>query len=417
MIKHIRVRNCNDGEGCTLEKLMPISANDRIVLLDVLRGAALLGILLININMLHTPMMYKQLLGIELWTSAFDQLLFQIVNFFVQGKFYTLFSFLFGCGFYIFMSRAEQKMISGNKLFFRRAVILLGFGLIHIIFFWWGDILTWYALAGMLLLFFYKQPSKSLIGWAIGISAVYLLLNLLLIASAMNNPSALGGPGVNAVYYSMISSSYQLYSGSYTDAMAQRLIDLSFYLPNVTLAAVFTVLPMFLFGLFAAKKGWLANVRAHIGSIRIIWLASFAAGFGFTALKAWSASRVEPGSIGMYDVYQVIGTVIGDPALCFFYIASGALLVVYAPKLAIWRWLISAGRMALTNYLLQSVICTTLFYGYGFGLYGKLGAAEAYGIAVVIFSFQLLLSRWWMNKFTYGPIERLWRIWTYGRKG
>lgn len=397
----------------------PIPAGNRILSLDVLRGVALFGILLINVNMLHSPVMYKQLLGLDLWTTTWEQTTYVVVNFFVQGKFYALFSFLFGYGFYIFMTRAEQRMErSSKRLYVRRLSFLFGLGLVHIIFFWWGDILTWYALVGMLLLAFFKQSPKVLLSWAFGVIALYMTLNLLLLGSIMQMPATSSTDiGADSYYADMLASSYKLYTGSYLDAMAQRLVDMMFYLPQVTLAAIFTVLPMFLFGLYTANKGWLADVKKHIRKIRAIWFVTLILGFGLTFLKEWGLSGVDASVVTMHDVYHLLGMLIGDPALCFFYISSVVLLINDVPKLRLWNWLASAGRMALTNYLLQTMICTTLFYGYGFGLYGKVGAIEAYLIAIVIFITQLCLSHWWMRRFAYGPLEKIWRMWTYGRKG
>nr|WP_071393393.1 heparan-alpha-glucosaminide N-acetyltransferase domain-containing protein [Bacillus tuaregi] len=143
-------------------KSTPISSQERILTIDIIRGFALLGIFLVNMPAFHSPALMvsaPEYNGMDYWLD----LLFQM---FVQTKFYTIFSFLFGLGFYIFMSRAEQKGLRINRLFSRRLFALLLFGALHLVLLWYGDILHTYAIAGFLLLLFYKRKPKTLLIWA-----------------------------------------------------------------------------------------------------------------------------------------------------------------------------------------------------------------------------------------------------------
>ena len=154
-------------------KSAPISKQERIITLDIIRGFALLGIFLVNMPAFHSPafmISHPDYTGMDYWLDLFLQM-------FVQTKFYTIFSFLFGLGFYIFMSRAEQKNLHVNRLFSRRLFALLLFGAIHLIFIWYGDILHTYAIAGFLLLLFYKRKTKTLLIWAF--SLLFVIHSLL----------------------------------------------------------------------------------------------------------------------------------------------------------------------------------------------------------------------------------------------
>lgn len=145
----------NEGRG------QPVSLRERVHFLDIVRGFALLGIIIVNYFLI-----VDSVKGFEM---ASDDVLHNLVSWFAEGKFVTLFSFLFGVGFMIFMDRAAQKVDSPNKLFARRLSILLGFGILHITFVWVGDILTFYAVSGFLLLAFYKRTAKTVLRWIIAL--------------------------------------------------------------------------------------------------------------------------------------------------------------------------------------------------------------------------------------------------------
>lgn len=398
-----------------METMTPVRPDERIAVLDVLRGLALFGILLVNMELFHSPAVYADLLKEQLWTHPADVFAAGLVSFLAQGKFYTIFSFLFGFGFYVFMRRAERKTPNPERLFYRRITVLLVFGILHILFLWWGDILTWYALAGFLLPAFYRAKPRTLLVWAFSLLSVLSVLTLLLVL-------LLSGEGTetswtDSLYRDLMNASWQAYGeGGYGDSFRQRMTDVGFLLFNSILSTLFFVLPMFLFGMYAAKKGWLSDLNRHAGMIRRIWLVALGIGIVFTGLKEWSDRQIDPNATTVHDFWNTLGMTVGDVSLCFFYIASVLLLFRKAPDGKAWNFLGSAGRMALTLYLTQTVVCTTLFYGYGFGLYGQIGPAVGVLIAVMLYALQLLFSRWWMTRHAYGPMEWLWRRLTYGRR-
>lgn len=145
-------------------------------MLDVIRGFALFGILLVNMPAFHSPNFINQLYSVDVPYGGLDAVVYAFLQLFVQVKFFTIFSFLFGVGFYLFMKRAEAKGLRMKSLFFRRASILLIIGLLHLIFLWFGDILHLYAVGGFLLVAFYNRMPKTLIKWAFSLLAIYLAL-------------------------------------------------------------------------------------------------------------------------------------------------------------------------------------------------------------------------------------------------
>jgi uncharacterized protein len=398
----------------------PIAAQERIVWLDVLRGFALLGILLINIVGFAWPMVYAEMLRLDLPGNALDDGVFTAVSWLVQGKFYTLFSLLFGIGCMIFMMNAEKKGKSPRRLFFRRVLILLIIGVLHGLFLWWGDILVMYAVCGMLLLLFYHCKPRTLLIWAGSLFSGFALLSLLS-TGLMFVGDSISGAGenslraqMNAQYKTLYEQSFANYgSGGLSDIFTQRLADWGLSLSNLFVAP-FVILPIFLIGAYVLRSGFLKTLQTDNGVLRrtIVWTA--AVGVVFTGLKEYSAAKIKVDVTTVHETLQPILAFFGDLGLAGFY----ATLLLVLSRITRWQALLSslqwAGRMALTNYLLQSVICCLLFYNVGLGLYGKIGVAGLALIALVIFSAQVMFSRWWFTRYSFGPMEWLWRRMTYG---
>lgn len=401
----------------------PTLPGERIEVLDVLRGFAILGILLVNMALFNSPF-YLLVTDVKLWTGGADRLAIWLIRFFAEGKFYSLFSFLFGLGFTLQMMRAESRGARFAPFYRRRLLVLLLIGLAHAFLLWSGDILAIYAVFGFLLLLFRVRSQKTIVVWTI----ICLLIPIVITAAGAgfielgrSIPEAAAEidkafAETVAGYEALIEQSLRVYSqGSFGEIMAQRAQDtgflyftLIFWGPNI--------LAMFLIGLYVGRRKFLQNVTAHLPLIRkVMW---WGLGLGLVGNLIFVVARESsnPPILSLTTLVYTVFFAIGAPALCFFYVSAIILLV----QREAWRKrlapLAAAGRMALSNYLFQSLICTTIFYSYGLGLYGKVGPAVGIVLTIVIFIIQVALSVWWLRRFKFGPFEWFWRSLTYGKR-
>ncbi|WP_148273347.1 DUF418 domain-containing protein [Stigmatella aurantiaca] len=395
--------------------------NERIELLDAMRGFALLGILFANLVSFsgYYVMSREQLAALP--TAPADAWAVFAMNFLVEGKFYSLFSLLFGVGFSLMLGRAEQRGGTFGPLFLRRMVGLLGIGLIHLLGVWHGDILTLYALMGMVLILFRGMENRALLLWAVGLLWVPLLTHLVLMAThgaldpappfnalsrAIQN--AAGGP--HATLFSLRSSdeAWQVFLGNLANAIQRP----GRYLQTGRQAKV---LAMFLLGIWVGRR-LLPDPLAHRMLLIRVLKGGLGLGLAGSALNAWLEARL--GSAVLLTpagLLQTAAYAVGVAPLAAAYAAGLALLWGTARGR---RWLspfVPLGRMALTNYLVQSGVGLLLFYGYGLNLMGRMGAVWMLPLALLILSLQALFSAGWLRYFTYGPAEWLWRQFTYRR--
>jgi uncharacterized protein len=394
---------------------MPTQPDERVEIIDILRGFALFGILLVNMMYFAWPV-YTEVIGVP-WTQPLDHAAHWFVSFFAQGKFFTLFSFLFGLGLAVQMQRAEAKGVAIVPLYLRRLLVLLVIGIAHVVLLWFGDILTYYALLGFVLLLFRKTKPRRLLVWA----SVFLLIPLLLNAAftgliklSDDTSQLASAQTLEAQYresYTQALTTYQ--GGSFAAMIEQRLQDYAFTsLGQVFSGGLLIVLAMFLLGLYIGKRQLLQNINEHLPFFKKVFVWAGILGLIGTTLEHLflsSASPLEPTFLGLLGL---AGYIIGAPALSLCYASGLVLLVQRVKRLNV---LAPLGRTALSNYLLQSLICTTLFYGYGFNLYGKVGPALGIVITLAIFALQIPLSHWWVRHFRFGVAEWLWRTLTYGK--
>lgn len=399
----------------------PITAQERIEVLDVLRGFALLGILVVNMHFFSLPFT-SFALEPHGFPGLADRVSEWLIRFAAQAKFYTLFSFLFGLGFAIFVTRADEKGRDGTRLFVRRILALLLIGTVHAFLIWPGDILMTYAVGGWILLLFRKRKPKTLILWAV----ILTLFGPLMMASfaglihmGMQNPSSrVEIEKERAQQEQQMRGIYEdgmvAYSGdSYARATARRAFDVKIYW---TWAPFFmpSVLAMFLVGLWAYRRGIFQDVQAHLPFVRKVWAWTLPIGIIGNGVGTYLGEITNPTwPSGLGAVGQLFFA-IGAPALSMFY-ASSVVLLWHTGWRERLRPLTYVGRMALTNYLLQSIVCTLLFYGYGLGMFAKMRPLYWIPLAVVIYAAQIPLSRWWLSRFQFGPAEWLWRTLTYGK--
>jgi uncharacterized protein len=395
--------------------LQPIAADERIVLMDVLRGFALLGILLMNIEAFVGPL-NEALTGLDPLLRGADKWVDAAVYILVQGKFYTLFSLLFGMGFAVMDARAAQARRPFVPVFVRRTLGLLAIGLAHAVLVWSGDVLVSYALLALPLLALRELPTRWLPAVAL---IVYLaapaLVLLYGLAGSMTAGSASGAEFQHALAQAgeqaraAVEAQRQAFgAGSYADAVRQRLLDL-----RETIGALLingpSMLGMFVLGAWCVRSGVMRDPDAHprlFARLRAIaWPLGLALMLASFALEPW----MDPGRLDLRMAAAFALSSLAGLLMCLGYLGWVARL---RHRLA---WLAPAGRMALSNYLLQSLVCTLLFYGYGLGYFERLPRAWQPLFALALFALQVLLSQAWLRRLRFGPLEWLWRAFTYLR--
>ncbi|MGM0846629.1 MAG: DUF418 domain-containing protein [Bacillota bacterium] len=390
----------------------PVLGKERIVSIDIIRGFALFGIFLVNMPAFHSADFLRSINAVEAEYSGADYWLDLFFALFIDMKFFTIFSFLFGLGFYIFMSRAEEKGLNVTRLYLRRILGLFLFGAAHLILLWFGDILHTYALTGLLLLAFYKRRIKTMIIWAFcllfAINALFSLTLLL--------PSGLL-EGINDMSVTTYNEQFDEYVDAYTTASYGELISyrLGAEIPWImfnAIPAMIPVLAMFLFGLAAGKAGIFKRDTPHLGLIRKIRTISFLVSIPLVTLLALYKLEIIGEGVKNSTYVQVF-TSLSGVTLCFFYISALTLLLKKGQWQNRLRPLGFVGQMALTNYLAQTIICVLIFVG--LDLYEEVSLWEGTLIALVIFAAQMIFSYFWLKKFQFGPFEWLWRSFTYGR--
>ncbi len=402
--------------------LTPVAASERIETLDVLRGVALFGILTVNMVGFSWPpemMLMRQLF----WETRTDAIADGFIRFLAEGKFYPLFAFLFGLGAAIQLERAASCGANFTSRFCRRMLTLLGFGLAHGLLLWEGDILVWYAIGGFLLLPFRNRQPRTLLIWGVLCWLIPVLLILLIWVGLVGLsfvPQLAEGIQKQLVTESeasarQIEEIIRVFSqGSYAEVFSARAGNVCyawlmgiFYAPGI--------LAMFLLGLYAGKRHIFRDLEAHVGCLRRVFIWGLIVGLPANLLFTigMAASDLSDVHFGWLLCQALVG--LGGPAQSLAY-AAGITLLLRQDAWKRWLTLIAApGRMALSNYIFQSLICTTIFYSYGLGLFGSMGRAAGLGLTVAIYVSQVGLSRWWLNRFQFGPLEWLWRSITYGK--
>lgn len=384
--------------------MVPLQESKRIVSIDILRGLAILGIFLVNMPSFHSPLLYID--GAERWSGGWDRILYRFSDIVAQASFYPLFAFLFGFGAIILAERSEEKGISFPLLFTKRLSFLLVLGCIHAFFIWHGDILINYAVFGFAFLFFYKMKGRNLIllGSVCYVLPFAILGSLFLIMGIFDRE----GMAITTDF-AMMKQSLEVYqSGTFTEIMSQRALD--WYMVNNLFNAIIlflSIFPFFLIGAGVAKQGFLQNPSQYKRHFKAILIVSLLLGMSMKILPYVTVYHF--GTIFVQDYF-------GGPLLTIFYITAITLLAEQAGASRLFHPLSYIGRMSMSNYLFQSIVCTVIFYSYGLGLYGSVSYTTGVVFLIALFCMQILLSLLWMGLFHYGPVEYVWRFVTYGKK-
>ncbi|MBR0552171.1 DUF418 domain-containing protein [Stakelama marina] len=399
---------------------MATTQPERIATLDIVRGVAVMGILFMNIvgfampePAYMNPRAYGGASGIDLAAYIANFILF-------DGKMRGLFSFLFGASMLLVIERAEMGGQSAARVHYSRMIWLLVFGLLHLWLIWWGDILTLYALVGMTAYYFRDFPTRKLVRTGIILLGLQWLLMITMpigihsTLAGLNDAETAGqarraleqfqhGFGVPSTDW--IGEQLALMRGGYGPILADRLTHNIATPLNAFVFVGAETLAYMLFGMAALKSGMLTGAwpRKRYAKWTIVGFA-----IGIPAYAAIAAYLVSTGfALLPVAVGLMVLTLPFRPPMI---LAWAALIILAArPGGALTTRIAAAGRMAFSNYLGTSIVCTTFFYGYGFGQFGRLSRAELYLVVIAVCAAMLLWSKPWLARFRYGPLEWLWR--------
>ncbi|HHW4678092.1 MAG TPA: DUF418 domain-containing protein [Xylella sp.] len=402
----------------TTPSLHPIPPHERIAILDILRGCALLGILFMNIECFVGPI-DAGITGIDPQLTGANRMADALIYVLVQGKFYTLFSLLFGMGFAVMGTRAKNAGRAFMPFYLRRSLGLLAIGLIHAVLIWSGDILVVYALMSLPLLISRQLPTSALpiIGALLYLLPVVLvlvdgLLHFMIMVSPGNAmtkdwQTALAQMSTEAIQ--AIHEQRQAYgAGTYAQATAQRLHDLQKNLEALIINGP-QILGMFVLGTWFIRSGTILQPERYTRLFAWLSWGAWPLGFMTMLLTVHLASWQDPSQVDLRTSSAYALSMIAGLLMSLGYLAWGIRATCAL------TWAAPAGRMALSHYLLQSVVCTLIFYGYGLGFFECLPRIWQLPFAIALFLFQVVLSRWWLQRFRFGPCEWLWRSFTYLR--
>ncbi len=435
--------------------LAPVSENERIVSLDVLRGVAILGIFFVNIAFFSGPMAMMLDPAAMIDQPVSEQLAWSFIKVFAEYKFVSLFSLLFGIGLIVQFNRAMERGGTFGMTYMRRLLVLLVIGLLHGLLIWYGDILFMYAVGGFVLFLFRKCRPATLLIWAGCIFAFATLMYAGILAlgvheqrnnshreviSAHQQPTederAVQHVTANdrsdrvdrwtealqrweQAQFDVTDESFREMEmiaygeGPMSITIATRAISFAghIFVAGLMTGFALRIGVMFLVGAALMKWGFFKPNFRNLH--RNLFLAGMFVGLPMEFSVAWLYY------IADYQMTWVVFSAemihwIASLLLMFGYI-GGICMLVHAGAL---QWLQSAlaavGRMALTNYLLQSIVATSIMYWWGLGLFGELSRTQQLMLVVGIFTVQAVLSMLWLRIFRYGPLEWLWRVCSYG---
>lgn len=367
----------------TAPAVSALAPGERIEWIDAVRGIALFGVLIVNLVTEFRVSIFQQFLESRPAATRLDAFVESAVSLGLESKAFCLFALLFGIGLAMQFERLSR---TGRPLYWllRRLVALLALGLVHLLFIWNGDILTEYALAGLLALPLLLLPSPALLVAALALFALYAAGPALLYAIPWPDAAALR---------SHVASANRIYAGGgLAEVWSFSLRELPLLLP-LHLFVFPRTLALFALGMFLWRSGIAKRPRDFGRAATLAAIFGIAAGAVLTGTGRLALLAPVLLALGYGAALMVLAQRPGARELCSR----------FAPL----------GRMAFTNYVLQSVVFGVIFFGYGLGQFGRIGAAAAFALGVAVYAAQLALSRWWLGRHRFGPLERLWRTLTY----
>ena len=404
--------------------LTPSATSDRLVHIDIIRGFALLGVLLSNIEYWFRAPKGNQNLSYAVWPGFLDQATSWGIRALVEGKFIFLFSMLFGVGLAIQLERTEARGASFGAYAARRLFALAAIGLTHALLIWNGDILLGYGLLGLLLLPFLHRTPKTIWRWVIGVWAILLVVVLIGPMKAALGPTrppitaidVLANDAAEIKFIGHLASNYL--SISWMAVTKFRISDYPRVLKD-SVAGFIVVFANLLTGLAIWKSGLLKNPAPHVPALKRFVRWALPVGVALHAIYGskfiirhwgwgmpWETRRVFPVVV---DFSLFVGALVFSLG-----IGAGILILTQDER---WRRrltpLAAAGRTALSTYLTQSIVMTSIFYGWGLGCYNHMSPFAGLLLGLAFYASQMALSNWWLHRFRFGPVEWLWRCITY----
>ncbi len=417
----------------TATNLAPVAASERVAVIDQLRGFAIFGILVVNTFYFFHPFFAPQL---PADAGTVDHAAHFLITFLFLSKFYTLFSFLFGLGLHVQMSRAEARGARFGPVYLRRLLVLASLGLAHGVLLWIGDILLLYSVVGLLTFWLFRKRSpRTLKVWAIVLLSLLVGFMGLAVAGVqaarlapadsgawerVESSFAEAAAGMDAA----VARDYEVYgTGSLAEVTRERWADFTGILKKIGPYMLPSVLAMFLLGLRAGKRGWFAPeaLASEENRARCRRLLQVALPLGlllnfYVAATGFEQNRMGTEVFTWQMFFQIGALTVGSVLLALSWVALALTSARTGRAQGVLGRLAPVGRMALSNYLTHSLVMTTLAYGYGFGLFGQVGPALGLLLAILLYAAQVPLSAWWLARYRFGPAEWLWRSLTYGRR-
>ncbi|NOJ95348.1 DUF418 domain-containing protein [Corallococcus coralloides] len=409
----------------------PVELSERVHLLDALRGFALLGVFVSNsLSWFSGRQLLPQEQAQALAAPMQEMVVRQLYAFFVDQKFVTLFSLLFGLGFALQMTRAEGRGTSIVPVYRRRLLVLFGLGLVHMFAIWVGDILGTYALVGFVLLLFRQRSDRTVLTW---VAVLFVVLPLTLSIAQRFGPELLHGKQAAEAAARATREEDAAHRTAFLTGLSSESV-----LTSQQANAVFAwqslpnpgrpiwlciILGRFLLGLWAGRHRLLEDVERH-GALLVrvmAWGLGVGSAIATLSLVLYLRNRGAPGGPGgplNPPVWMVGMRTLREVGYLFMgcgYAAAFALLFQKERWRKVLGVLTPVGRMALTLYLMQSVISIALYDGWGLGLVGHTPPSRTVLLCLGVFAAQVAFSHWWLGRFRFGPVEWLWRSLTYGR--
>jgi len=386
--------------------LEPVAPSERIHGLDLLRGWAMFGVLWSNLNDWY---------GTTDPATRFDRMLRTTQDWWLESRFYSLLCVLFGVGFAIQFLRATERGISLRGTYTRRSAALLAIGLAHALLVWQGDILTMYALVSFALLLFRDLTPRRQLAWAFGLH--------FLSTPVIDRARWLAGLRYMVPAIPQRTANWIYGHGTIAQIAHERVLEFTDWWGRWGLTGYFYVLSMFLAGSWALRSGFFQRVVSdRRATLRfLIWCiviasAQFFGGLLLDRLLPRGAPQQQTTLTVMLSWRRLVHAPFDQVEAMAFAYAAMLLLIFQTPRgKRVLAPLVSTGRMALTTYLTQSVVCVTLFHSWGFGWYGRVGYTGMFAITLSLFAIQMAVSSWWLRRYRFGPVEWLWRTITYGR--
>lgn len=395
---------------------IPVKSSERHAILDVLRGLALLGIALANFPEFSLYSFLPVEAADSMPTAGIDRIVHYLQYIFIDGKFYTIFSLLFGIGFSIIIANAMKRGANGFRIFYRRMFVLLLIGFLHLMFLWSGDILTLYALLGMLLPLFRGASNRVLLRWAFILLAIPVAVDFIVELSGIY-PSAsvvelqqfyCAKYGITDENFAYWLRDAEHYGGTFEFLIQGALVRVQEFIDG---NRYFKVMGLFLLGFYIGRNRFYADLGSRKTQLKRVARYGFILGLPLSLLYAWSAMNGRPWGLDTHAVLYFISVF----PLGFAYVAVICLCYLSHPQWKIFRFCAMPGRMALTNYIGQSIFGMLLFYGIGLGLGAGVGLVYVVLIAAGVWIVQAFFSGIWLRYFQFGPLEWIWRMLTYGK--